>query len=233
MADGSAPPGASPPPAGSSPPNAPTNPGSSRPHRRPDRVALVLVVGLVAASLVLVGGLVYFQDLLPGNCTDWWVYCPLGPSAYTPLGTALGIGTGTGACPAGNGTSLADCTYTFRLATLPAGSPYGTSPSALDLTFALVDSTGAPLSSSFVVNLTDPSGHWIGTWNSSASSWAIVAGGPVCGASDCLSAPLANGDTFLLRATPNGGLPYSHQGDDLTAQAIGGGFSGSVDAPIE
>jgi hypothetical protein len=85
----------------------------SRPASRPPcpqgRWALWgLVTGLVVVFVLFLGLLVYLNPLPGSNCTDWYVYCPTGPGA-TPLGTALAVGNGTGACAAGNASSPLDC----------------------------------------------------------------------------------------------------------------------------
>ncbi len=186
--------------------------------------ASIAVVVFLAIALAL-AGLVAVVIVFYPRCAG----CP----GQTPLGTALAIGNGTGVCIAGNGSSLADCTYTFSVDVYPSGSPPATIPSASDLTFFLVNPTRGPFNSTFIVTLTDQAGGTIGTWNSSSSGWAISAQGGPCQPSACLSMPLATGDSLILRSVPTGGLPYSHQGDLLRAQATGAGFSGFVDASIE
>ena len=224
------PPPAPPPPGwpGSSPP-----PIGTPPHRpRSNRMLWVLVGALVASCLLLLGLFVYLNPPPGSNCNEWYVYCPIGPGA-TPLGTALEIGNGTGACVAGNASMPSDCAYSFLLnASPPMGSPPTTVPSASILSFSLQNSAGAPLNSNFLVVLTDRGGGWIGTWNSSNPRWTLTTVNAGCGVADCLSAPLESGDTLLLKSVPLGGLPYSRQGDWLVADAEGDGFSGTVAAPI-
>jgi hypothetical protein len=155
------------------------------------------------------------------------------PSAYTPLGTALDIGNGTGACIPGSGTSRADCTYSFPITTFPSGAPPATVPSAPDLSFQLQNSVGSPLNSTFTITLVSSGGSPLEIWNSSTASWGSSLANGTCGGFDCYSLRLATGDSLVLRAVPLGGLPYSHQGDRLEAAAHAGGFSGWVDASID
>jgi hypothetical protein len=212
--------------------SVPQLPGTPRHGRHSGRRVQALVAALVVVFLLSIG-LGLYPWFLPGaNCNDWWVSCPGGPGE-TPLGSTLGIGNGTGACAAGNGSSTSDCAYTFALKIQPSGQPPTTVPSARDLSFDLLNSVDTSLGSTFLVTLADPVGSWIGTWNSSSSTWASSNGSGSCGGSNCLSAPLQIGDSLLLRSIPFGGLPYTHQGDRLLAKAVGGGFSGTVDAPID
>jgi hypothetical protein len=215
-------------------PSPSTPPKSRRPvrPRHPARRALgILVAGLVVAGVFLLGLFVYVTPLPGSNCTDWYQYCPLGPGD-APLGTALHLGNGTGSCPAGNGSSPADCAYAFPIEIVPMGPSSAPVPSARDLSFSLSASGGGRVNSTYVVLLVDPAGARLGTWSSASDSWTGGTVPGVCGGSDCLSAPLQAGDALLLRALPNGGLPYSHQGDRLVATAVGDGFSGTVAAPV-
>jgi hypothetical protein len=192
----------------------------------------VLVGVLVVLSLLFLGLFVYLGHPPGSNCNDWYVYCPTGPGA-TPLGTAIVIGNGTGECPVGNGTSPRDCAYWFSLQVDPFGQGASSIPSALALTFELGTPTYSRVNSTYLVALIDPGGGWIGTWNSSTSSWTNSIAGGECGGPGCLSTPLESGESLLLRSVPSGGLPYSHQGDHLRVEAGGAGFTGFVDAPID
>lgn len=197
----------------------PPPPPRSRPHW-----SVWFLVGVSVLVFVLFTGLFVYLNPPPGsNCYDWWVYCPTGPGA-TPLGTALAVGNGTGACPAGNGTSPSECAYTFAITDATGGL------AARDLTFALLKTTATPLGAAFTVSLTNPDGGWIAVWNSSAAVWSTDG---ACGSTHCLSDPLTAGELFLLKAVPDGGLPYSHQDDEIQVVAVAGDFSGWVDAPID
>jgi hypothetical protein len=226
------------PPPTPSPTSGKLRPGSSpRSDSRAPRPRLgwkvwMLLAALGVISLSLLGLDAYVNPPPGSNCLDWYVYCPGGPGE-TPLGTALSIGNGTGACVAGNGSTLQDCAYSFALETYSPGSNSAPVPSARDLSFDLLNSTGASLNSNYLVILTNPGDGWIGTWNSSSLAWTSSNQRGSCGVTDCLSAPMETGDSLLLRSIPRGGLPYSHDGDSLVATAVGGGFAGTVDAPIE
>jgi hypothetical protein len=179
-------------------------------------IVVVVVLGLVALAVI---GLLVFDSIFLPQCAG----CP---SSTTPLGTALGLGNETGTCPAGNGSSPTDCAYVFRVTVSP---PF---PSAGDLSFQLWNGAHAPFGAAFLITVANPSGAWLATWYSTNSTWSSSADPGVCAGSNCLSAPLENGDSLLLRSLPNGGLPYSHQGVQLIVNSVGGGFSGFVDAPI-
>jgi hypothetical protein len=179
-------------------------------------IAIAVAIGVAGLAATV---LVFYPHCL----------CP----GATPLGTALSVGNGTGVCPAGNGSSLSDCAYSFSVTVYPSGQPPAPIPSARDLTFQIRSSVGLPLNSSYLVTLTSQGGAWLGTWNSSSSTWTSSSQTGVCGGSDCLSTPLSTGEFLLLRSIPNGGLPYSHQGDHLTLEAVGGMFSGWVEAAID
>jgi len=181
---------------------------------------------------IVLGMVVALAGLLAIGFVVTYPRCIGCPSSTTPLGASLDIGNGTGACIAGNGSSPRDCADSFSIRVYPAGVPPNTIPSPLDLSFRLLNSVSLPLNSTFSIVLTNPGGSWLGTWNSSTSNWGIPTGGGTCGASDCLSTPLAAGDALLLHSVPAGGLPYSHLGDQLMAVAVAGGFSGSIVAPI-
>jgi hypothetical protein len=181
--------------------------------------AIALVVVTVVAGLFAVVGVFY------PRCAG----CP----GETPLGTALEVGNGTASCPVGNGTSAMDCVYSFPIRAYLLGQGPYTFPTARDLSFRLENSTGAGLDSTYVVFLTDTYGDGIGVWNSSTGHWTVLSTASSCGATDCLSAPLQVGESLLLRSVPTGGLPYSNQGDQLVAEAVAGGFSGTVEAPID
>ena len=179
---------------------------------------IVLAVGTVFASVFAV--VIVFYPRCAG--------CP----GQTPLGTALSVGNGTGACPAGNGSRGSECAVTFAISVYPSGSPPATVPTAGDLSFTLLDPSSMPVPSEFIVILADRHGAWIVSWNSTTTAWAVSTDG-ACGSPGCLASPLTAGESLLLRAVPDGGLPYSHHGDALRVTAVGGGFSGFVDAPID
>jgi hypothetical protein len=195
-------------------------------ERRPRRlsafttIAIILVLVLAAASLLAI------EFTLSPHCAG----CP---SATTPVGTALEIGNGTGACIAGMGSSPGDCTYSFSIKVYPSGEPPTTIPTVGDLSFQLWNSARSPLNSTFLVAIANQGGGWLATWNSTSSSWTSLLDARACGGTDCLAASLETGDALLLKSVPSGGLPYSHQGDQLIAKAVGGGFDGFVDAPID
>jgi hypothetical protein len=76
-----------PPPPGSAQWLPPPPPGS--PRRRPPPGWTVWAIGaaLAVVGVVFPGSFVYFDHPIPGsNCTDWYVYCPIGPSGFAPAG---------------------------------------------------------------------------------------------------------------------------------------------------
>lgn len=197
------------------------------PPRSRQHWSVWFLVGVSVAVFVFFSGLfVYLNPPPRSNCYDWWVYCPIGPGA-TPLGTALAVGNGTGACPAGNGTSPSDCAYSFAITVATGGL------AARDLSFGLFKTTATSLGAEFTVSLTNPDGGWIGIWNSSTGSWAPANPSGACVANYCLADPILAGESFLLKAVPGGGLPYSHQADEIQVVAVGGDFSGWIDVPID
>ncbi|MCI4345197.1 MAG: hypothetical protein L3K07_00355 [Thermoplasmata archaeon] len=192
------------------------------PPRRLSAFATVsIVLGLVTAT---VGLLAIELTFYPG--------CAGCASASTPVGTALEIGNGTGACIAGNGSTPGNCAYSFSVKAYPSGAPPTTIPRVGDLSFRLWNSAGVSLNSTYVVAVANEGGGWMAVWNSTSGSWTSLLDARACGGTDCLATPFATGDSLILRSLPSGGLPYSHQGDQLIAMAVGGGFDGSVDAPI-
>ena len=202
------------------------------PGPRSGHAVRALVGVLVVVFVLLLGLFVYLAPPQGVNCTDWYVYCPTGPGA-TPLGVALDVGNGTGACPAGIGSSAADCAYSFSVKVDPLGNGSAPIPSARDLTFQLQSSASVRLNSTYLVTLISPNGSRLGIWNSSTSAWtAALTQAGSCRGSDCLSTPLSAGESLILQAIPAGGLPYSHQGDRLVCEAVGGGFTGWVDVPV-
>src|SRR5208282_5226622 len=159
---------------------------SPRPHARG---AVRILVGVFVVVLILFLGLFVYLNPLPGSdCTDWYVYCPTGPGS-TPLGTALDMGNGKGACPMGVGSSVLDCAYSFSVKVDPFGNGSASIPSALDLSFQLQSSADVRLDSTYLVTLISPSGSRLGIWNSSSSVWPTLAPAGACGGSDCLSTP--------------------------------------------
>jgi hypothetical protein len=212
------------------PPHGPRLPPSSSRPRPGSRWAVrALVAVLVLVIVVFVGLFVYLNPLPGSNCTDWYVYCPTGPGA-TPLGTAFQLGNGTGGCPAGNGSSALYCAYSFSVRVEPWGDNTTPVPSANDLSFQLQNASGARLDASYLITLLSEGASRLGSWNSSTSTWLALAPAGACGGSNCLQAPLTPGDSLLLQAVPSGGLPYS--GDLLLVEAEGGGFTGTVTAPM-
>lgn len=208
---------------------APRPPG---PRGSLGRFLRAFVVLLVSVALVFVGGLVVYVDHpFGGNCLDWWVYCPTGPGA-TPLGTALSLGNETGGCIPGHGPTP-NCGYTFPIRVYAAASPTAAIPSASDLAFLLLNRSDMTLTSSFIIVLTNQTGGWEGIWSSSSSSWSTAGLSGSCQETDCLSAPLNNGESLLLQSLPSRALVYSDQGDQLRVEATSGGFAGFYDAPID
>lgn len=196
------------------------------PPRTPAHWTVWVLVGAFSfAFLTVLGGYVYFHPPPGANCNDPWVYCPIGPGS-TPLGTALAVGNGSAGCPTGNGSSPSECTYSFAISDAAGGL------SATDLAFALLGANSSTLDATYTVTLVTPESGTVGAWNSSTGSWFPATLGGHCVPANCLANPLEAGDSFLLRAVPNGGLAYSPQDDQLQIDAVGGGFSGWVVAPI-
>lgn len=69
--------------------------GSPRPRPPSRRGLWALLTVLAVACFLLVVAFDYYNPPPGSNCNDWWVYCPLGPSAATPLGTAFAFGNVT------------------------------------------------------------------------------------------------------------------------------------------
>jgi hypothetical protein len=187
----------------------------------------VLFAVLGSALLLLVGVYFFFNPIPGSNCADMYVYCPIGPSSAIPLGTAIAIGNGTGSCPAGNAPSSVNCAYSF-----PVTATYAPAPSAGDLTSEIQNASYELVNTTYVVIVATPEESLLGTWYSSNASWAKSPNGPSCGGTDCLTTPLSMGDLLIIRSVPDGGLPYSHQDDQLLVIAVGGGFGGAFDTPI-
>ena len=194
---------------------------SSSPPRSPEWIPAAIIALVVVTAFA---GIFVFGVLFYPRCAG----CP----GQTPLGTALEVGNGTGECPAGNGTSAFECAYSFPISVYPSGQAPDTIPSPGDLGFELLNSTYSPVHSNYLVSLANQYEAWIASWNSSTSSWSVSTGG-ACTSPNCLNSPLESNETLLLQSVLVGGLPYSHQGDRLRVEAVGGGFSGTVDATID
>jgi hypothetical protein len=185
-----------------------------------------LLIGVAIGVFVTLGAVGLAVVLVDGNpiCAG----CP----GETPLGTTLGIHNGTGVCPAGNGSSMAACVYTFALTlSEQEGGPNALSPQ--DLSFDLLTATNQPIHTVFSVTLVASSGCGITSWNSSSFRWGNSVEERPCPAPSSPSTAIEPGDSLLLTPLPFGGLPFSHVGDQLLVDAFQGGYSGTIMATID
>jgi hypothetical protein len=179
----------------------------------------IVGVGLVAAGFLAVFAIGAFLPLCAG--------CP----GDTPLGVTFSMSDGTGMCPAGNGSTTADCAYTFVVAiTNPAGG--APTLTASDLSFQLQGASGTLGNTTFTVGLLTSTGCGLGEWASAGGPWATGTSAANCGAANPHSIPLQSGQRLLLQPGSPTGTPYPTPGDHLIARATGGGFSGTVAAVL-
>lgn len=202
-----------------------------RPRRR-DPVALALVVGFVVASLFLAGVAVYVQNIFGGNCTDWWVYCPIGPSAQTPLGTAIAFGnvsseTVPAAGPAEPGCHVpaSGVEYCEILPVMLVASDIGSN----SVEFELKNSSGVAVPYT-TVTLLDSEGEGI-EYGTVSGGWQActpaACGTASSGSTHSLPAPLTPGESFVVDAGPSSSFPDGLRSWGLEAIGVGA-FSGTV-----
>jgi hypothetical protein len=185
--------------------------------------ALAIAFGIAAIAGVGALSVAFTVGWYP----NWCHACP----GATPLGAVLAVGNGSANCPAGSGSSLADCAYAFSLRVYSPAEP---SPpvSARNLAFELHDANGWSVGGHYAVTLTTQMGCPVGTWDSLNSTWTALTGSNGCPAPYSIASPLETGGSFLVRSVPNGGLPYSGADDQLVAVGTGDGLSGQVLAPF-
>ena len=153
----------------------------SAPRRHSGRLVLWALLAVLA---ILVGGvlwgLIYFDDLIPGsNCTDWYVYCPLGPSDFAP-GNMGRVPPGSPGCAPSSG----EICYAANFETSLRGLTLGHIRFVVANSSAGADTNGPiapplPLGPGARVTAIAPSGLVAGVWNVSANEWTSGSGGPV------------------------------------------------------
>ncbi|MCI4332125.1 MAG: hypothetical protein L3K01_00100 [Thermoplasmata archaeon] len=190
------------------------------PEEGPKDLLMVVVVSVLLAGAGI--AVLFGIGILLPLCG-----CP----GQTPLGVTLSMSTGTGTCIAGNGSTPMDCAYSFRIEVLspPGGAPTLTAP---DLVFRLQTANHTLINATFTLRLVTPTGCGLGEWDQAGTQWAAASATAECGAAYAHSIPIESGQLLLLKPGPPGGLPFSNPGDQLSAEATGGGFSGTVSAGL-
>jgi hypothetical protein len=191
-----------------------------------------LVAVLWVVGLLFLGLFVYLVPTPEGNCTDWYLFCPGGPSAYTPLGTAPEFGNASsmivsagGAAQAGRRTPEVGKEYCESIAMGATSSGLATN----SIRFQLLDRGGMDIPY-ISVTLTDADGKGIASITP-GGSWALCTP-TLCGVATSmvttsLPAYLSVSERFVpdggpSATVPNGLTPYG-------LEAIGiGSFDGTV-----
>lgn len=154
-----------------------------RPPPHSARVVWALGAVLVVVSLLFVASFVYFDHPIPGsNCNDWYVYCPLGPSDFAPVGIERATPGSIGcAAPVGAVCYRADYAPSIPGLTLSGLRFNVANPSNQTIN---PNAPTIPLGPTATVSALGSDGQVVGVWSMQSMMWQNGAGAPVPPSSD-------------------------------------------------